>query len=358
MAYLELSKSKLIQNFNFLDQALHEQNKEWAAVVKLLCGTEMYIKQIIDLGIRELCDARISNLKTIKDIDPKVKTIYIKPPAKDMIEDIVRFADTSFNTEFETIQWLSDEAIRQNKTHNIIIMIELGDLREGVMGENLIDFYESIFKLPNIEITGIGANLNCVSGVYPSEDKLVQLSLYKQLIETKFNRKISLVTGGTSVVLPLLFRQQVPKGVNHFRIGETLFFGNDLLTDEAIEGMEQDVFRLYAQIIEITKKPKVPIGYMGENPSGEVVEVDEDDYGKSSYRALIDLGVLDVSETDFIKPEDENLELVGGSSDMLVLDLGSSNKAYNVGDFVSFRLKYMGALRVLSSDYIEKRLVD
>lgn len=356
MAYIELYKDKLKQNYEYLDALFKERGKEWAVVTKMLCGNETYLKEVIKLGAKEVCDSRISNLKTVKQIDASVQTVYIKPPAKRSIDKIVKYADVSFNTEFATIQMLSDEAVRQKKKHKVIIMIELGDLREGIMGDHLIDFYDSIFKLPNIEISGIGTNLNCLNGVLPSQDKLIQLSLYQQLVEFKFNIDIPWVTGGTSVIIPLLTQHQVPDGVNHFRVGETLFFGNNLITEKPIDGMVGSVIRLYTEIIEITEKPKVPIGYMAENPSGEVFELNEDDYGENMHRAILDIGLLDVS-TDFLIPMDENISLVGASSDMLVIDISESKKNYKVGDLVAFELKYMGALALLSSDYIEKRLV-
>ncbi|MER3328794.1 MAG: alanine racemase, partial [Candidatus Kapaibacterium sp.] len=285
----------LTNNFNYLNNLFKENNTEWAIVSKLLCGTEEYLRILCDFDINEICDSRISNLRLIKEINPDINTVYIKPPAKDNIKDVVRYADVSFNTEFSTIKWISEEAVRQGKTHKIIIMIELGDLREGVLGDKLTDFYKTVFELPNIEITGIGSNLNCLYGVLPSTDKLLQLSLYKKLIEAQFNQKIPWVTGGTSVVIPLLFKKQIPVDMNHFRVGETLYFGNNLITNEVIDGMNDDVFRLHSQIIEINEKPKIPNGVMEENPSGEVFKVNESDYGKSSYRALIDIGVLDIS---------------------------------------------------------------
>ncbi|WP_420578464.1 alanine racemase [Ekhidna sp.] len=356
MAFIELYKDKLKKNYQFLDKLFKENEIEWAVVSKLLCGNEKYLKEVIDLGTKEICDSRISNLEVIKKLDPSVQTVYIKPPAKRSIPRLVKYADASFNTEYKTIKWISDEAVKQNKKHKVIIMIELGDLREGVMGDHLMDFYESVFNLPNIEVTGIGSNLNCLYGVMPSEDKLVQLSLYEQLIEAKFNRKIPWVTGGTSVVIPLLFRKQVPDGINHFRIGETLFFGLDLFTQEVVPGMEGDVFKLHSEIIEITEKPKIPSGYMEANPSGETFEINEEDYGKTSYRAILDIGLLDVSE-DFLIPDDDSIEITGASSDMLIVDLGESSSHYKVGDLVSFKLKYMGALGIFNSDYIEKRVV-
>jgi predicted amino acid racemase len=356
MAYIELYKGKLKHNYQFLETLFKQHGKDWAVVTKLLCGNETYLKEIIGLGTKEICDSRISNLKVVKRINPSVQTVYIKPPAKRSIKKIVKYADVSFNTEFATIKMLSDEAVKQNKSHRVIIMIELGDLREGIMGDHLMDFYDSIFKLPNIEVSGIGTNLNCLNGVLPSQDKLIQLGLYEQLIEAKFNTKIPWVTGGTSVIIPMLFKHQVPDVVNHFRVGETLFFGADLLHEGTIEGMEPDVLKLFTEIIEITEKPKVPIGNMAENPSGEVFEVDENDLGKNMHRAILDIGLLDIS-TEFLIPDDDRITVVGASSDMLVIDIGESANSYKVGDLVSFKLKYMGALGLLNSDYIEKRLV-
>jgi predicted amino acid racemase len=357
MAYIELYKDKLKHNYQFLNSLFKQHNKEWGIVTKLLCGNKKFIQEIVHLGVKELIDSRISNLQVIKELDPSIKTVYIKPPAKRSIPNIIKYADVSFNTEYDTIKLLSEEANKQGKIHEIVIMIELGDLREGVMGEDLIGFYGEVFQLKGIKVTGIGANLNCLSGVLPSQDKLIQLSLYKQLIEATFKRKIPWVTGGTSIFLPLLKRKQVPSGINHFRIGEALFFGNDLLTNEPYKGMRQDVIKLFAEIIEITKKPKVPIGFLSENPSEEIIEVKEGDYSITTTRAIIDIGLLDIT-ADFLIPEDDEISIIGASSDMLILDLNNCKKhAYNIGDVIPFKLKYMGALRLFNSDYVEKRVV-
>lgn len=354
MAFITLNREKLKKNYLYLDTLFKEQGIEWAVVTKLLCGHKPYIEEIIKLGCREMCDSRISNLKAIKELDPDVQTVYIKPPAKRSLKRIVKYADVSFNTQYETMKLLSEEAGRQNKVHKVIIMIELGDLREGVMGDDLMDFYARVIDLPNIKISGIGSNLNCLHGVMPSEDKMIQLSLYKQLIEAKFNIHIPWVSGGTSVVVPLMFNKVVPRGINHFRIGEMLFFGNNLFTDGDVEGMEQDIFTLKAEIIELYEKPKVPTGQLAANPSGEILEVNEEDYGKTSHRAILDLGLLDISP-DYLIAEDPEFEITGASSDMLVLDLGENKQGYKVGDLLSFKLKYMGALALFNSDYIEKR---
>jgi predicted amino acid racemase len=357
MAYITLNKKSLEHNYSFLQSLFSSRQKEWAPVLKLLCGNKTFLEYVLSLGDEQVCDARLSNLKRIKAINPNKETIYIKPPAKRSLANVVKYADVSFNTELTTMKWLSVEAVKQQKIHRIIIMIELGDLREGIMGEHLMGFYKKIFELPNIQVAGIGANLNCLSGVMPSKDKLIQLSLYEQLIEAKFGEKIDYVSGGSSVMIPLLLKKQIPKGVNHFRIGETLFFGIDLFTNKTIPKMKDDVFMLYTEIIEITEKPIVPYGYLEENPSGESLEIDPEDYGKNHSRGILDVGLLDISNTEFLIPVDKEITFIGASSDMLVVDLSQTTKKYKVGDLVRFKMKYMGALRVMNSEYIEKKLV-
>ncbi|MFP4503606.1 MAG: alanine racemase [Cyclobacteriaceae bacterium] len=355
MAYIKLNRESLRHNFNFLKNLFESNKLEWGVVSKLLCGNEIYLKELINLGVREIHDSRISNLRKVKHINPEVQTVYIKPPARENVESLIRYADVSMNTEFYTLKWISDEAVKQQKTHKVIIMIETGDLREGVMGEYLVEFYSKVFELPNIEIIGIGTNLNCLHGVMPSQDKLIQLSLYKQIIELKFNRKIPWISGGTSVTIPLIMNHQIPKGVNHFRVGETLYFGANLFENKLIPGMKDDVFEFSAQIIEINEKPMMPVGELGANPQGDIMELDTALYGQTSYRAILDVGLLDL-DPKYILPIRENYEVVGASSDMLVLDLKKNQAGHKVGDILRFRLKYMGALQLLNSDYIEKKI--
>jgi predicted amino acid racemase len=355
MAYLNLYKDNLRHNFNFLKNLFEKHDLSWGVVSKLLCGNRDYLKLLIELGIVEIHDSRISNLKRIKELSPEVQTVYIKPPAKGNIHKIIKYADVSMNTEYFTLKLLSDEAVQQGKQHKVIIMVETGDLREGVMGDNLVNFYAKVFELPNIEVIGLGTNLNCLHGVMPSQDKLVQLCLYKQIIELKFNQSIPWISGGTSVTVPLLLNRQLPQGINHFRVGEMLFFGLNLFTNTTVEGMRDDVFELHTEIIEITRKPVVPIGELAANPQGQVHEIDSSLYGQTSCRAILDVGLLDI-DPKYLILDGYDFSVVGASSDMLVLDLGQNEQGYKVGDELSFKLRYMGALGLLNSYYIEKRI--
>lgn len=355
MAFITLNQNKLKENYEHLNQLFFGEDIEWTPVAKVLCGNKLFLEELIRLNIRQICDSRVSNLKTIRSINPTIETIYIKPPAKRSIRSIVKYADISFNTEYTTIKMLSNESIRQYKTHKIVIMIELGELREGVMRDELIDFYEKIFRLPNIEVIGIGTNLTCMYGVLPNHDKLIQLSLYRQLIEAKFNRKIPYISGGASVTIPLIQQGVLPKSVNHFRVGETLFLGTDVYHNRPFEKMNNDVFILYAEIIELSEKPLVPTGELGYNLNNEKKEFNQEDYGQTTLRAIVDIGLLDI-EPEHIFPIDEDIRILGESSDMFVLDLGENRSQKKVGDLITFKMDYMGLLRLMNSNYIEKKV--
>ncbi|WP_372641576.1 alanine racemase [Ancylomarina sp.] len=355
MAFVTLDIKKLKSNFDYLNTLFKKNQIEWSVVSKILSGNEIYLKELLKFDINQICDSRVSNLKMIKSLNPLIETIYIKPPAKLAIPGVVKYADVSLNTEFETIKLLAEEAKKQGKIHKIIIMIELGELREGVMGDDFMAFYKSVFKLKNIKVVGIGTNLTCLYGVLPNHDKLIQLSLYEQLIEAKFDRQIEYVSGGASVTIPLIFQNLLPKGINHFRVGETLFLGTDVYNNIPFEKMHSDIFSLYSEIIELTEKPMVPEGLLGTNVEGEDFEFDEANIGETSNRAIIDIGLLDV-DVDHLELVDKTIKIAGASSDMIVIDLGENIKKYKVGDLIEFQLDYMGTLRILNSKYIEKRV--
>ena len=355
MAYVTFDVDKLELNFNYLNNLFAEHNIQWSVVTKVLSGNRKLLTELLKLDINQVCDSRVTNLRIIKSIKPEIETIYIKPPAKRAIASVVKYADISLNTELETIKMLSAEAQKQNKIHKIIIMLELGELREGVKGEDFVDFYESVFNQKNIEVIGLGANLNCLYGVLPNRDKLLQLSLYQQILEAKFNKKLPYVSGGSSVTIPLIFQKLLPGGINHFRVGETLFLGTDVYNDKPLENMSNNIFMLYSEIIELIEKPLVPEGEMGTNLEGDTYTFEEKDIGETSVRAIIDIGLLDV-EIKHLEFVDKDITIAGASSDVIVINLGDNEKKYKVGDVIEFKLDYMGTLRIINSKYIDKRI--
>lgn len=354
MAYITFDIEKLRHNYNYLDALFAEHNISWGVVAKMFCGNEAYLRSVLDLGIKQVCDSRIGNLKIIKLIAPNVKTVFIKPAAKRNAQKVVEYADISFNTSLDTIQALSDAAVRLGKEHKIVIMVESGELREGVVQHDLLNFYEQVAAMPSIKIIGLGTNLTCMNGVLPSYDKLRRLEYHAEQIKNKFGHQLELLSGGASVTIPLIYDNELPEGINHFRIGETLFFGTDVYHNSTIPDMKQDLFKLYGEIIEIDVKPNVPTGKMGHNVTGTVMK-ETNERQRYSTRAIVDIGLLDI-ESRHIQPVNDSITIAGASSDMTVLDLGDNEMGYSVGDKIAFTMDYMGVLRIMNSKYIEKRI--
>lgn len=355
MAFVTLNVEKLRDNYNYLDAIFEERDITWSVVTKLLCGNHKYLQVLADLGVKQCCDSRIANLRFIKSQFPDIETVFIKPPAKRNAFKVVEYADISFNTSFETLKSLSEAAVTLNKKHKVILMVELGELREGIMQKDLSILYGKVLQLANIEIVGLGTNLTCMYGILPSREKLQQLINLKDKIARQYSTDLPIISGGASVTIPLIFKDELPAEVNHFRIGETLFLGTDVYNNATMRHMQQDVFTLHAEIIELEEKPNIPFGEYGYNLKGEKKEVSPVSRQEISYRAILDIGLLDV-DPKYLTPFDSSIQVAGVSSDMTVVNLGINNNKYKVGDKISFSMDYMGILGVMNSKYIDKKL--
>jgi predicted amino acid racemase len=308
-------------------------------------------------SLHSIGDSRISNLRVIKKIRPDIVTMYIKPPAVNQARNVVKYADISLNSSSQTIRELSKEAQRQDKHHRIVVMLELGELREGIARDNVVDFYEGIFNLPHIQVIGLGTNLGCMFGVEPTYDKLIQLNLYAQLVKARFRRRLDLISGGSSITLPLVAKGRMPRGVNHLRIGETAFLGRSLLTGKRFRDLSTDAFDFSAEIVEIERKAAMPDGHITEAGVGHAAGLESAARdGAESYRCLVDFGQLDVELND-LEIKDRDIRFIGTSSDMTVFDLGQERSKWKVGKQLHFRPKYMAVARLMNNRYVVKRVV-
>jgi len=237
-------------------------------------------------------------------------------------------------------------------------MVELGELREGINREDLSDFYESIFKLENIKVVGLGSNLGCMYGIEPTYDKLLQLCLYKELIETKYNSKLNLISGGSSITLPLVENQTIPKDINHFRVGEAAFFGTSPFNNSQFLNLSNDTFKFYTQIIELEEKGIVPDGIINNASIGHTADFEQEDLGKTTNKAILDFGLLDVDQVDLVA-NDKEIKLVGTTSDMTVVAIGNNidkdgKQKYFIGDKIYLIPNYIAVARLLNSKFVEK----
>lgn len=359
MAKLIVHLSHLIENIEIINTFMKMSKKEWSLVIKVLGTDKIVLEKLLQhpviLGAHSIAVSHWKSLKMVKDLNPALSTMFIKPPSLKNIPQIVKYADVSLNTNLSTIRAIDVEAGKQRKKHQIIVMIEMGELREGIKREGLIPFYKQIFKLPNIEIIGIGTNLGCMYGVQPTYDKLIQLVLYEQLIEAKFKQNLELVSGASSITLPILEKGKVPQGINHFRIGEAAFLGVSPLDQKPLLGLNTDAFIFEATILEAYRKESHPDGIISEAGIGHTNEDSSSD--DSSFKAVVDFGILDV-DAEYLVPEDPQIKFFGNSSDLTVYDLGENPNHYKVGDVLRFRLRYLAVAKLMYSRFVEKQVIE
>jgi len=364
LATLTIHTGRIIDNITRLESYLSRQNVQWTLVTKMLCGYRPILEKVLAAPVirrlHSIADSRISNLRMIKSLHPDLLTMYIKPPALEQAANVVRYADISLNTSLKTLEILNEEARRQERTHRVIVMIELGELREGINRDNVLEFYERAFSFSHIRVNGIGTNLGCMYGVEPTYDKLIQLSLFKQLIEQKFQQKLDLLSGGSSITLPILPRKKVPRDVNHFRIGETAFLGRALDSGKRFLNLSTAAFDFSGEIIELKTKDSIPDGTLSEASVGQVAEqpaeTAADTPTRRAERCILDFGELDV-DVHGLKPKDPGIRFVGTTSDMTVYEIAKEKHQYRVGRRLHFEPNYIAIARVMNSRYMTKTVV-
>jgi len=346
---------KLQYNLKVIKSWMENHGAAWTVVTKVLCGNVEILRALQLLGVRSMGDSRLSNIEAIEKIVPEFESWYLRVSDMSSVKQVAALADISLNSEIEVIKALNEEAKNLDTVHRVVIMIELGDLREGILPGSLMRFYEQIFELPNIEVIGIGANLGCLAGIVPSVDQFTQLSLYRELLELKFHRKLPFISAGSSAVLPLLLEGKLPKAINHFRIGEAIFLGTDLVNGGTLPMLKNDIVILEAEIAEIKEKGLVPLSETTAMTPFETTNEEDRSPGQRGYRALISIGQLD-TEISGLTPVNSQYHVAGASSDISVVNIGDDPGGLKVGQTIKFRVNYAAMLRLMSSKYVNKEV--
>lgn len=343
---LEIDIKKLVQNTKKLKKYCAFYNINLVFVGKVFNSDIKIMKHLEDFSIWG--DSYIENLKKLKHLAPS--KMLLRTPALCEIKKVVKYADISLNSEVLTIKALNKEAKKQNKIHKTILMVDVGDLREGYFNEQeLLKDIDIILPLKHIKVVGIGTNLGCYGGVLPSAKNMQKLSKIQKALLKK-GASAHIVSGGSSSSLPLALKGKMPKYINQLRVGEAFLTGCDTVSYRPIKGLHQNIFTLKGQIIELKAKPSKPIGKSGYNAFGK----------KQSFKdkGLLQKAILNIGEASIsvnaLTPKDKSVSILGASSDHLILDVTKS-KELKVGDILSFSISYEALLRVFSSLHVKKR---
>jgi len=323
-------------------------------VCKVTCGTPEVARAMLDGGVTALGESRLENAARLREAGIEAPIWLLRAPTPALAEDAVRLVDVSAISEIAIAEALSEAAMRTGKRHGVLAMVDIGDRREGMMPGELPAFLSAAEAMDGIDVIGIGASLTCYGAIVPDEANLGMLGELAAAAEKQLGRPL-VVSGGSSTSLDPVVHGLGPAALDNLRIGEAIVLGVDPATRLPIPDLplHDDALTLAAPVIECQRKPSLPEGTAAMDAFGTTPEFE--DRGER-LRAICALGRQDARVED-LTPLDGRVEVLGASSDHLVLDVDDLPQAPAIGEAVEFRPGYSATLGLCTSPYVDKRFV-
>lgn len=351
---LLIDLKKIKHNTKNVVKKCHEKNIEVAGVTKVMCGMKEIASAMLESNCDMIADARIQNIINMKKNGIKGPFMLLRIPMLSEIEQVIEYVDITLVSEIETIKEIGKKSKEKNITKKIIYMIDLGDLREGEWYTKAVDKIGEILSIEGIELNGIGTNLGCFGGVLPTKDKMQLLVEIKEKVNEKYKYNLKYLSGGSTAALPLVEESDLPEGVNHYRLGESIMCGTDVTNNRKVPGAYQDAVILEAEIVEIKEKPSIPEGEIGLDAFGRKPSFEDKGWRK---KCILAIGEQDINPGGLM-PFDEKIEVLHASSDHTILDITECDKKYKIGDIIQFKLSYSSLLKSTTSKYVEKTIIN
>lgn len=352
---LQINLKSIYKNVRYMVDLCNSKNISIAGVVKGFSGLPKVVEQFIDGGCKYIASSRMDQIIKLSKYGIKLPFMLVRIPMFSEIKELVKYVDISLNSELETLYQIEQECKYQNRKHRVVLMYDLGDLREGVIDEN--EFIElAVYvekKLEKVELYGVGTNLGCYGSIKPTEKNLTKLCKVADEIEKRINRKLDIISGGATSSLPLIIDGKIPEKINNLRIGEGIALARDLgaYWGYDIEHTNKDTFVLKAQVVEVKNKPSYPIGEMFIDAFGNKPTYKDMGIRK---RALLAVGKHDFASHDKLIPQNEGVEIIGSSSDHLIVDIENCKQDIKLGDILDFQVFYQPMLYLSSSQSVTK----
>lgn len=345
---IEIDVEKIRENTRTIVRLCSQKYINVCGVTKAVCGDPIIARAMIQGGVKQLADSRISNIKRMREAGIESEMILLRSPGPSIVDDVVEYADISLVSEIHILGMLNTSASIRDTDHGVILMVDFGDRREGVLPEEIQELVEIAHRLDHITLRGIGTNFACYCGVIPTEEKMEEFCSLINDVEVRIRHPIGIISGGNSANIPLVLNGSSLGCVNHLRIGEGILLGLETVNRSPIPGTHQDSFRILAELVESKIKPSMPDGTIGQDAFGSVPEFN--DRG-SIHEGLLALGRQDI-EAGSLTPMDPNIEILGANSDYVITDLGV--RMNSIGETLGFIPGYGSLLRAMSSPYVTK----
>ncbi len=346
--YVSIDLDKIEYNARTIANLCRVYGLTVTGVTKCTCGHPEVAKAMMRGGVSSIGESQLQNVYRLRSAGVRASYMLLRLPSLSEVAAVVDVIDVSLNSELAVLAALSQAAQRRGQVHHVIIMVDLGDLREGVWPSDLVPFVREALRLPGIGIAGIGTNLACFSGVIPSEDNMQQLAALAGEIEQTFGLTLKWISGANSSGLNLIAAERMPVRVNHARIGEAILLGRETTHRQPWPDTFQDAFVLHAEVLELKQKPSVPVGARSENAFGHLTAFTNHSL---MTRALVNVGREEVDIAG-ITPRDSRLTILGASSGYLVMNVTGATNYYRVSNELTFSLNYGALLTAMASEYM------
>lgn len=335
---LEVDLDKLKENLAVLVEHCHDSAIEVCGVVKGFSAIPEIVRVYAESGVKFIASSRVDQLKRIREAGIREKPLaLIRIPMLSELSDVIALSDLSLHSDVEVLRAANAEAEKQGKRHNVILMMDLGDLREGFWhAEDALNAAIEVEReLKSLHLAGVGVNLSCYGSVEPTVRNMQALADIAADIEKAIGRPLEWVSGGASTSVRMTLADQMPHRVNLLRIGEFALLGGIAGFYPAF--LHRDVFTLKAEVIECRDKPSFPIGRLSVDAFGRIGHYEDRGIRR---RALVALGRVDYGEWSDLKPRMPGVEVLGASSDHTILDVEEVKDQIHVGDVLEFDINY------------------
>lgn len=343
---IEIDLAKIALNAASLVALAGQKGVRITAVTKAFGGRPDIARALVGAGVAALGDSRIENIERLRTDCVQSPAILIRSPMPSQVRRVVRSAEISLNTDLETIGLLSKSAVELDVVHGIVLMVELGDLREGFMPEEMDAALEHVLALPQLHFAGIGTNLACRSGVIPDTQNMGELSRLADQLEADHSVGVDVVSGGNSANLDWLTSGDPIGRINDLRLGESILLGCEPLHRRPLKGLHQDCFAVIGEVIESRRKPTVPWGQTAQSAFPRAKDVCK---GGGEWQTIVAIGRQDTDPEGLSMPE--GATYLGASSDHLILGTEEQHRA---GSELRFVPDYSALVRSMTCSSVRQ----
>ena len=319
------------------------------AVTKGVTSDAKIVQAFVRGGIHSIGDSRVHNFLSLRQEEFGVLELtLLRQPPRSQIHLVPHLTDRVFMSELSAMEALGEVALAKGITCDVLVVVEMGDRRDGVPMSELTSFVLAASKIAGVEAVGLAANMGCITGLLPTTENQELFGASAARVRRETGLPLKIVSTGGSVALDLIEHGLLSPSVTELRAGEALLLGVSTTDSRIIPWLRQDAFVLEAEVIEVREKPSVPDGPVGLDAEGRRPHVVDRGVRR---RAVVALGYTD-TDTDALIPLDGGVTIAGSSSDHMVLDVTEAEHDVCEGDVVHFRMKYAALLHSMLSPYV------